>query len=385
MKKAKTTTKKETTKKVTNRAEPYKAPSAPEALAQAIDPDQADKKKFRVQCMAGMLTYNEVLIETKEDLEKMREELKAKFKHEVDFSLCLEKEARLHVHVFFDCKERVDCDLQYFATSNSGPVSDFKANRGGNNIARGHYYCQCVWKKSHIECVFDCMRMPTDFWLMMLWRQKKIKDEKITEALATEGLLKPQLEQQILRSENLRKKIRIQETIKEREERVDKQIVPFVPIDSVEEWKISLLDEKRRYKFLVLEGGSYMRKTEFAKSLFKNYFRHKDAIDWSEYDWEENGSIIFDDVSQPMHIWEYVKKNKILFTSSSFCAVNISSTNCYKMDVCVVQKPIIVCTNDSLTSLHEQYIDWIKQNSVWITVNKAFRTIEEIDPNSHPL
>merc|ERR1711965_387174 len=82
--------------------------------------------------------------------------------------------------------------------------------------------------------------MPTDFWLMMLWRQEKV--EKIKEALATEGLLKPQLEQQILRSENLRKKIRIQEAIKEREERVDEQIVPFVPIDSVEEWKKSFLE-----------------------------------------------------------------------------------------------------------------------------------------------
>ena len=69
-----------------------------------------------------------------------------------------------------------------------------------------------------------------------------------------------------------------------------------------------MINNFRRYTFLVLCGKSKTRKTEFAKQLFGNPFRHKNKIDWSDYDWEEHGSIIYDDVSQPELIWKYVIK-----------------------------------------------------------------------------
>ena len=70
------------------------------------------EKKFRVQSKCGLLTYNETKVETEADLDEMRTELKAKFKHDISLSLCVEKEGRLHNHVFYECDSVIDCDLK---------------------------------------------------------------------------------------------------------------------------------------------------------------------------------------------------------------------------------------------------------------------------------
>jgi len=169
---------------------------------------------------------------------------------------------------------------------------------------------------------------------------------------------------------NYNKKIRVQKQLQERNDRMVLKLSLFAPIEVVENWKKQFLEEEFRYEFLVLEGPSKMRKTEFAKSLFKKPFIHKDKIDWSDYDWEVHDCIIFDDVNLPDHIWKYVRTNKVLFQSSSTVAVNTSATNCYKLDVCVVQKPIIICTNDGLLDnfVSAPYREWIQSNSVWLTI-----------------
>ena len=130
-----------------------KEPKVSEPAKEADKPKE-DESKYRVQCKAGMLTYNECNIITKEDLEAHHKELKEKFKHNLILSSCIERESRLHMHTFFDCTEKMNCDLQFFATKKSGPVGDIQNNRG-KNVSQGHYYCQCTWKKSHIMCIFD--------------------------------------------------------------------------------------------------------------------------------------------------------------------------------------------------------------------------------------
>lgn len=324
-----------------------------------------EDKKFRVACKAGLLTYNELSEDI--NLVDMRDELREKFTADINFSLCLEKESRLHVHVFFEADKPVDCDLAYFETTKSGKVGDFQPNRG-KNLPRGHYYCQCVYKNSHIECIFDKLVKPVSRWLVDMWRDDKI--EKISEALAAEKLLTPQLQQQIQAVNNWNEKEKVQKMLKERNERVIQKLNKFAKINSVEEWKDSFLEEELRYKFLVLCGPSKMRKTEFAKSLFDDPFIHKDKLDWDGYQWLENGCVIFDDINQPDHIWKYVRMNKVLFQSSSIVSVNTSATNCYKRDVCVVQKPIIICTNDGLLEnfVSAPYREWIEANCVWVDV-----------------
>jgi hypothetical protein len=205
---------------------------------------------------------------------------------------------------------------------------------------------------------------------MDMWKDDKI--EKITEALAANKLLTPQLQQQIQAVMNYKQKMRVEKMLSERAERMQTKIEPFVYIKRVEDWKQDFQVEDFRYKFLVLCGPSKMRKTEYAKSLFPKYHHHKDKIDWDGYDWETNGSIIFDDINQPDHIWKYVRMNKMLFQSSSIVAVNTSATNMYKRDVCVVQKPIIICTNDGLLDhlVSGPYKEWIQSNSVWLDVDQ---------------
>jgi len=326
-----------------------------------------EDNKFRVQAKAGLITYNNPA----EDiiLTDFRDELKAKFTADVDLSICLEKESRRHVHVFFEADKPLDCDLQYFQTKFSGKVDDFQPNRG-KNLPRGHYYCQCVYKKSHIDCLFDKPVKAVARWLVDMWRDNKI--ERIAEALAAEKLLTPQLQQQIDAVNNWNEREQVKRMLEERTERVNAKLSKFCKIKSVEEWKELFEKEELRYPFLVLCGPSKMRKTEFAKSLFKNPFLHKDKLDWDGYKWLENGCIIFDDINLPDHIWKYVRQNRVLFQSSSIVSVNTSATNCYKRDVCAVQKPIIICTNDGLLEpfVSAPYREWIEANSVWVNVSE---------------
>ena len=102
-----------------------------------------------------------------------------------------------------------------------------------------------------------------------------------------------------------------------------------------------------------------------------------DKVDWDGYSWLENGCIIFDDINQPDHIWKYLRTNRVLFQSSSIVAVNTSATNCYKRDVCVVQKPIIICTNDGLFEpfVSAQYRKWIEANSEWVDISEPVLSV----------
>ena len=61
-----------------------------------------------------------------------------------------------------------------------------------------------------------------------------------------------------------------------------------------------------------------------------------------------------------------------MFQSSSIVLVNTSATSCYKRDGCVVQKPIIICTNDGLLDnfVSAPYGEWIEANSVWVDVDQ---------------
>ena len=96
-----------------------------------------------------------------------------------------------------------------------------------------------------------------------MWRDDKI--EKITEALAAEKLLTPQLEQQISAVNNYNEKEKVNKMLKERQERIAQSLKKFAQNEQVTEWKKSFCIEELRYKFLVLCGPSRMRKTEFAK------------------------------------------------------------------------------------------------------------------------
>jgi hypothetical protein len=308
----------------------------------------------------------------------MYKELKEKFKAENAISVCLEKETRLHVHVFIEVLSEtlLNCDLAYFETTKSGPPGDCKVNRG-RNVDRGHWYVQCEWKKSHITSFFDRKVKPKQNWLMDEWRNEKI--EEIKEALAAEKLLTPQLLLQISAVNNHNENRRIEKMLEERDMLLKADRKRFEMPERVEQWMGQYLQTIDRYKFIVLCGPSKMRKTVFAKSLFSNPFVHKDKVDWDGYKWLEHNAIIFDDVSQPDHIWKYVRLNKILFQASSKVAVNTSATNCYKRDVCVVQRPIIICTNDGLLDpfVSGPYREWIEQNCVWLDITEPIPFLGE--------
>jgi hypothetical protein len=338
----------------------------------------AVKKPYRVQCKAGLVTYNNPnvgVMDYKEFLQRVKVELQTK-RPDFELSLCLEKESRLHMHIFYETTESCDFDLQYLATALSGEVGDIQRNNG-KNLGQGHYYCQCVYKTSHVECIFDVKKNPCGDWLMNLWKRDKIED--IERALAAEKLSHPRYQMQISAVNNQREKEKVEKMIEERAARMKAKLKRFAVIPEVQQWLELFESEDFRYPFLVLCGPSKLRKTEFAKSLFKNPFPHKDKVDWDGYAWDKNDAIIFDDVSKPDHIWQYVKKNKVLFQSSGIVSVNNSSTNCYKRDICVCQIPIVICTNENVKEpcVSAEDIAWIGANSVWITVSSPIPFFDE--------
>jgi len=349
-----------------------KKPLAKKAKTDPLTEEEVEKKKFRVAALAGLLTYNNPVVvdPSEEQLKKHHSEQKAKFKHPIKLTSVFEKETRLHLHDFFESEVRIDCDLQYFATSVSGPVGDFVPNNG-KNVSQGHWYCQCEFKSSHICAVSDLPPvLPKLQWLTDKWQQNKI--ERIKEALAAAKLSKPPVLAWIDAVNNAQEQKRIEEELAARQARVQATLIPFAQNPKVELWKAKFEVETLRYPFLVLCGPSKMRKTEFAKALFESYFHHKDKIDWDGYKWKTHKCIIFDDINLPDHIWKYVRQNKVMFQSSSVVAVNTSSTNCYKRDVCVVQTPIIICTNDGLLEpfVSAPYREWIESNSVWLDIDE---------------
>jgi hypothetical protein len=208
-----------------------------------------------------------------------------------------------------------------------------------------------------------------------MWTDDKVADNKIEDALQYWKLLTPYIEGRIRSNKHAKKKLRLKKMMAERESKLD-AIKEFMTVPEVEEWKKQFLKVLRRYKFLVLHGKSRTRKTEFAKWLFKTYHHHKDKIDWSPYDWEEHECVIYDDVSAPDNVWKYVIKNKMMFQSGGgLCPVNTSATNCYKIDICLADKPQIICTNIGLLDkdffVEAEHRDWIEANSVWINVDRA--------------
>jgi len=123
-----------------------------------------------------------------------------------------------------------------------------------------------------------------------LWKAGKV--EKIEKALADENLLKPQYQNQIRACSNYKEKERVEKMMIERKARITAKTVKFAVNPIVQCWLEKYEVEEFRYDFLVLCGPSNKRKTEFAKSLFKNYFHHKGAVDWDGYQYGVHDGII---------------------------------------------------------------------------------------------
>jgi len=243
--------KKATKKKVSPKAAPKaKAKATQPAANKAEEPESEEKKKYRVACKAGLLTYNNPLSMTEEALVKHHKESKEKIKNPLKLSSCCEHESRDHWHTFFEGDVPIDCDLQYFSSSESGEVGDLKANNG-KNIDQGHWYVQCIFKTSHICAISDLAPIiPRQNWLTDKWQQNKI--ERIKEALGAAKLLKPPIVAWIDSQNNHDEQKRIKEELDARQIRMQETLHPFAEVEIVEEWKRTFLVEQLRYKFLVL-------------------------------------------------------------------------------------------------------------------------------------
>jgi hypothetical protein len=83
-------------------------------------------------------------------------------------------------------------------------------------------------------------------------------------------------------------------------------------------------------------------KTEFARSLFRNAFLHRDSISWTGYDEDVHDAVIFDDIKC---VYKIVSDNRALFQASGTAMQQTSATNVHALSVDVTAKPIVITSN----------------------------------------
>lgn len=108
-------------------------------------------------------------------------------------------------------------------------------------------------------------------WPQTLWQQRKLSHEKYEEYL-------------LLARDGVQSRLRNLELVREREEQNDERaerervtkavkaelFTAFPPVPEAEAWLKTFRDMRSRYAFCVVVGASRSRKTEWAKSLFRN-------------------------------------------------------------------------------------------------------------------
>lgn len=303
---------------------------------------EAGPNVFRFQGRAGMFTYQVPVQQS--DLEAC-----AWWPSVTLWSLAQERApttGRLHTHCFFQFRAVMDCSKEQFTVL--GAVPNISTRRTGRYPQRtwdqGHFYLQveekyCMAQTNHPHSDFDVF--PN--WVMSLWRHKKISDP--VPILVRHRILTPHL-------------LRIIEATKDQEARESRRafkasfhqrcqdsLESFHVYEIAEEWLRQMAEHHNRYKFLVVCGDTQLGKTNYVRSLVNGpLFEHSGVMNWAGYNPSHHQFIMIDDLPE----WEaFVLANKPLFQSNTEIWTQTSTTNCYARMVDVVQKGIIVVTNDA--------------------------------------
>lgn len=313
---------------------------------------------FHIKCGAILLTWIGDEVSHITSLDILSFELDERLQNSAKWTMCIEKESKLHCHLFTEGIKQYDHTAKYWAINGLTPnVQCNKVTGSGARPSRnqGHFYCFCPYKNSHIESESnwrpgDAYAVKTQ-WPLLLWQKGKL--DRLIECAAHYGCLTPSLEAQYRLSITKRKQIQKAVESQERTQRIKSRFKPDVP-DVIKEWLATYADEQDRYKFFIIYGESWTGKTTLAKSLFKNPYIHEDSICWKGYDDDKHDAIIFDDVAD---IYKYISRNHRLFQAGSCVATQTSATNVHSLHVDVTQKPIMILCNERPTD------QWTLSNS----------------------
>lgn len=150
---------------------------------------------------------------------------------------------------------------------------------------------------------------------------------------------------------------------------------PFKQIPHVCTWKVQYLMAERRYKFLVLHGGSLFGKTAFAMNLFGEQctfyvgMQGKSEPDLREFDAIHHKAIVMDEMSMK----KVIEYKRLMQAPDEPLKLGTSTTNMYAYDCWLGGKAIIVTSNKfkaELQGLDEEDKAWVESNCVAFEVTE---------------
>ena len=150
-------------------------------------------------------------------------------------------------------------------------------------------------------------------------------------------------------------------------------LAPFRQLPEVEEWLALYHMSRDRYPFLVLEGPSWVDKTQFAELLVSP--DKTLSVDCSsamepdllQYASDEVDCIIFDEARADM----VIRSKRLFQAPMGLVNLGFSATNCNAYQVMVHRKRMIVCSNSwsaDVLALTAADAAWIAANSVLVPV-----------------
>ena len=150
---------------------------------------------------------------------------------------------------------------------------------------------------------------------------------------------------------------------------------PFITLPQVETWKIQYKSPERRYKCLVLHGGSLFGKTAFAmnlwgeKSTFYVGMQGKSEPDLRDYDALLHKAIVFDEMS----LAKVIELKRVMQAPDEPVRLGTSATNIHSYEVWFGGKALIITTNRyeaDLDSLDADDRAWVTSNCVAVKVTR---------------
>lgn len=336
-------------------------PSVSDQAQVCEEEDESDlisDPSFRVKCRCMILTY-----QVKIDPEVLHASLLTK--PGMQLTWCHEEGTHIHTHVClegkFDCMlknfyiDGIKCDCRPCRVKGNGYIS---------NRDRMHFYVICKYKISHIAS--DSTYMPCkDYvvrlqWIKTLWQKGKISDPVgcavyymcITEPFRRDVALHSALTVSVKRK-------RFHD---ERLESLKKLRQPFKKYANIELWKSQYRTfgaelPLERYQFLLIFGPSRTGKSKLAESFFECPFKCAGTISWKGYDPDKHDGIVINDLN---FLDRYIDEHHDLLQCGDIQTVNTSTTDCYAMQLDIVEKPIVFTSE---YDIHRS--DWVSKNCIF--------------------
>ena len=145
---------------------------------------------------------------------------------------------------------------------------------------------------------------------------------------------------------------------------------PFKPeiLDLVRPWAGQYGEDRMRYQFLVIRGGSCSGKSTLARALgeifgfgqvFTQTVQDAPAPDLAKYDAQKHGYLLFDNVNSHTFILD---SRALLQANSDVHTLGVSRTFMYSYSVWLWKVPIVVTVDDSAE--WDSTEPWIAENAI---------------------